>query len=108
MTSRKMPAIVNENIDAAEGVERGLDDRLGALRLDDRQRRGIGFAAGLSDRGNGVLRRAGVETLALQAGAISQTTTRAPSAASSIAMARPMPRPAPVTMATLPATIPGI
>src|SRR5580704_12128391 len=39
---------------------------------------------------------------------ISQTTTRAPSAAISIAMPRPMPRPAPVTMATLPATIFGI
>src|SRR5579862_3022905 len=39
---------------------------------------------------------------------ISQTTTRAPSCAINSAMPRPMPRAAPVTMATFPATIPGI
>src|SRR3984885_9412554 len=39
---------------------------------------------------------------------MSQATTGAPSCAVNSAMARAMPRPAPVTMATLPATTPGI
>src|SRR5262245_58049195 len=39
---------------------------------------------------------------------ISQTTTRAPSCASSMAMPRPIPRPPPVTIAVLPLTMSGM
>ncbi len=59
--------IVDQDVDAAEGVERGLDDRLGVLRLGDRERRGDRLAAGLLDLVDHLLRRAGVGAGALQA-----------------------------------------
>ncbi len=99
--------IVDQDIDAAEGVERRLDDFVGIARLADRQRRGDRFAAGFLDFVDDRLRRAGIGAGAVEAAPISQTTTRAPSCAINSAMPRPMPRAAPVTMATLPATIFG-
>ena len=59
--------IVDQDVDAAEGVERGLHDRFGVLRLGDRERRGDRLAAGLLDLVHHLLRRAGVGAGALQA-----------------------------------------
>ena len=61
--------IVDQDVDAAEGVDRGLDDLLGVLRLGDGERGGDGLAAGLFDGVDRFLRRAGIEAGALQTGA---------------------------------------
>jgi hypothetical protein len=61
--------VVDQNIDAAEGVERELDDLLGILRLDDGQRRCNRLAAFFLDRLDRLLRRPGVLPRAFEAGA---------------------------------------
>ncbi len=61
--------IVNQNVDAAESIERQLDDRFAVLWLDDGQRRRDRLAALLLDRLDGFLRRAGIVASAFKAGA---------------------------------------
>ena len=61
--------VVDQDVDAAEGVERGLDDQVGVLRLGDGERGGDGLAAGLLDGRDRILRRTVVGARALQAGA---------------------------------------
>jgi hypothetical protein len=100
--------IVDQDVDAAEGVERRLYDLVAVGRLADRQRRGDRLAAGLFDLVDDRVRRPASVPAPSRLAPMSQTTTRAPSCAINSAMPRPMPRPAPVTMATLPSTMPGI
>ena len=59
--------IVDEDIDAAEGIERRLDDLVGIAGLADRQRRGDRFAAGFLDLVDDGLRRAGIGAGAVEA-----------------------------------------
>jgi hypothetical protein len=59
--------VVDENVDAAEGVERRLDDQIGVLRLGDRQGAGDRPAAGACDLLDHGLRRTGIGAGALQA-----------------------------------------
>ena len=61
--------VVDENVDAAKGVERGLDDLVGVLRLADRERRGDRLAARLLDFVDDLLRWAGVAAEAVERGA---------------------------------------
>src|SRR5215212_7845481 len=49
--------IVNQDVDAAERIDRRLHSRLGVLRLGDREGRGDGLAAGLLDFAHDLLRR---------------------------------------------------
>jgi hypothetical protein len=59
--------VVDEDVDAAEGVDRGLDDLVGVARLADRQRRGDGLAAGFFDLVDDVLCRTGIGPGAVEA-----------------------------------------
>jgi len=59
--------VVDQDIDAAEGVARGLDDGVGVLRLGDRQRAGDRLAAALGDLVDHGLRRTGVRAGAIEA-----------------------------------------
>ena len=61
--------IVDQDIDAAERVDRGLDDLIGVLRFGDGERGGDGLPAGLFDGRDRLLRRTGIEAGALQTGA---------------------------------------
>ena len=61
--------VVDQDVDAAEGIERGLDDLVGVLRLGDRERRGDRLAARLLDLVDHLLRRAGVAAGAVERGA---------------------------------------
>ena len=93
--------VVDQDVDAAVVLERGLDDRLAALAGRDR----------LGTRDGFLLRPRLIAPTTCSAGPASTpwparlppeslTTTFAPRDASSSAYARPSPRPAPVTTAT--------
>ena len=59
--------VIHENVDAAESSERGFDNLVSVLRLDDRQGRGDGLSACLLDLVDDLLRRSGVGAGTLQA-----------------------------------------
>lgn len=99
--------IIHQNIDAAEGIERGLDDLLGIFRLDDRERRCDRLAARFFDCLGDLLRRTDIAAGALQTRPDVADDDATPSSAMASAIARPIPRPAPVTIATLPASMPS-
>ena len=94
--------VVDDAVDAPEGVERGRDDALGPGGLGD----AVGLATALPpallisshDRLGGAASLPSPSALPPR----SLTTTLPPSAAASSAISRPMPRPAPVTTTTLP------
>src|SRR5664279_2215167 len=61
--------VVDQNVDAAEGIERRLDDLLGIFRLGNRKRGGDGLAAGFLDEADSFLRGTFVMAGAVAAGA---------------------------------------
>ena len=67
MTVAQDAGIVDQNVDAAEGVERRLDDLVGVARLADRQRRGDRLAARLFDLVDDRLRRSDIGAGAVEA-----------------------------------------
>ena len=69
MTSRRMPALLTRMSTRPKASSAALTICFGVLRLGDRERRGDRLAAGLLDRGDGLLRRACVVAGAVQAGA---------------------------------------
>ena len=98
--------VVDEDIDAAEVIERGLNDRLAALRASRRtrcrrplRRQLRGSPARPHRRG----RHRCLRPCMLTPGSL--TTTFAPFEPSSRAYSRPRPRPAPVITATRPSNL---
>ena len=65
MRSRRMPALLIEDVEAAEGVDRGLDEPLGAVPVADVVGVGDGLAAHGLDLVDDLLGRAGVVALAV-------------------------------------------
>ena len=95
--------VVDEHVEAAERVDRGLHEVTRAVPVGDV----VGVRDGLAARGrdlvDDVLRRARCRRrVPSRATPRSFTTTLAPSAANASACSRPIPRPAPVTMTTRP------
>ena len=70
--------VVDQDVDAAEGVERGLDDQVGVLRLGDGERRCDCFAAGLLDGRDRSCAGLSSVPAPCRLAPMSQTTTRAP------------------------------
>ena len=58
--------VVDEDVDAAEGVERGFHDLVGVRRIADRERGGDCLTAGLLDLVRHLLRRTGVAAGAVE------------------------------------------
>ena len=86
--------VVDQDVDAAEGLERGLDDlprRSSAPEIDSVE--AIASPPALLDLVDDLLRRTGVGAGALQARADVAGDDLAPSCARPSAMPRPMPRP---------------
>lgn len=96
------PRVVDDPVDAAEGLQGAVDDRLPAVRGGDVARIGDGRATGgddlLDDRPRGFTSLPPPPIAPPR----SFTTTAAPRDASVSAWARPMPRPAPVMTMALP------
>ena len=108
MRSRRMPALLTRMSTRPKASSAALTICVGVLRLGDRERRGDRLAARLLDLVDHLLRRAGVAARAVERRAdVVDHDARA--------LLRHQQRdgaadaaPAPVTMATLPATMPGI
>ena len=103
------PGVVDQDVEAAEGLDGLIDDVLGALPRADVVAVDGGLAPVLLDEGDDLFGR--VLVVAPRRPATpptSLTTTLAPSPASKSASSRPMPRPAPVTIATLPSSSPMV
>src|SRR5262245_5188360 len=61
--------VVDENVDATEGIERRFDDGFRVFCFRYRERRSDCLTSGFLDRLNDILRRTRIGTVALQAGA---------------------------------------
>ena len=96
--------VVDEHVEAAEGVDGLLHDALGAVAVGDVVAVGDGLAAhGRRSRRRPPAPGRSSAPLAVRSSPPrSLTTTLAPCSASNSACSRPMPRPAPVMMATRP------
>ena len=104
--SRRMPGVVHEHVQVAEGLDREVDEALRALPVGDAVGVGDGFAAHRVDLVDDLLRGRAVLALAVHVAAeVVDDDLRALRAKSS-ACSRPMPRPAPVMIATRPSSLP--
>ena len=85
--------VVDQHVEVAERVDRGVDHALGAVPVGDVVAVGDGLAAGGGDLVDHLRGRRRVGAAAVGLPPRSLTTTLAPSDASSRACSRPRPRP---------------